>query len=88
MADHGNDVPSCYGKLEIVFPKGEDGLRHSPEKCLSCPHKTPCLRSAVDSSMGREMKEKIVDKAYKTGMINFLERWSKKKLLKSSGKKK
>lgn len=71
--------PSCFGVLEIVFPLGEDGLRSSPEKCLQCRLKTDCLRTAMQSPAGIRVREVCVDRAYDSGMMGFLERWSRKK---------
>jgi hypothetical protein len=73
--------PDCYGNLEKVFPMGEDGLRHSPDDCLACGHKTGCLRAAIGSGDGLKVQEEHIDRAYHSGMISFLERWSKKKHL-------
>ena len=74
-----NKNPYCFGKLENVFPMGEDGLRHTPESCFYCRYKTECLRSAMAAEEGLTVKEEKVDNAYASGMIGFLERWSKKK---------
>jgi len=78
--------PVCYGVLENVFPLGDDGLRHSPECCMACPHKTPCLRAALTTDpKADDVKEEKVDRAYASGNLSFLSRWSKKKSL--AGKK-
>jgi hypothetical protein len=74
--------PECFGKLETVFPKTKDGLRNTPDACLECLHKTECLRSAMGGAGGVKVREEIVDRAYDSGMMSFLERWSKKKELK------
>lgn len=71
--------PSCFGRLECVFPKGEDGLRHSPKKCLPCSEKIECLRTAVQSDEGQVVREEKLERAYESGHIGFLERWSRKK---------
>jgi hypothetical protein len=71
--------PQCFGVLDSVFPKKENGLRVSPESCISCPHKTECLKSAMEGPRGLEVKGEFVDRAYESGMIGFLQRWSKKK---------
>ena len=80
----------CFGDLETVFPEGEDGLRASPEKCLSCALKTECLKTAMKKKRGLEVREEVVDRAYDSGMMSFFERWSAKKALnrkiKESGK--
>jgi hypothetical protein len=74
-------LPPCFGELETVFPKGEDGLRATPETCLACLHKTECLRSAMEGDKGLKFQEEFVDRAYASGMLSFVERWSQKKAL-------
>jgi hypothetical protein len=76
----------CFGELETVFPMGKNGLRNTPETCLDCRHKTECLRSAIEGTGGLKVREEIIDRAYQSGRINFLERWSKKKTLQRKGK--
>jgi hypothetical protein len=79
--------PECFGELETVFPKTKDGLRNTPDECLECSHKTECLRSAMKGAGGVKIQEEMVDRAYDSGMMSFLERWSKKKELKRQLKK-
>ena len=79
MTDENNKYPSCFGMIDRVFPIGENGLRSSPETCLECICKTECLRSAMAGSDGLTVHEELVDRAYDSGMIGFLGRWSKKK---------
>ena len=71
--------PSCFGVIDSVFPKKENGLRIVPATCLACSHKTECLKSAMQGQGGLKVKDEFVDRAYESGMIGFLERWSKKK---------
>jgi hypothetical protein len=75
------NIPACFGLLEVVFPKDESGLRTAPPACLMCMHKVACLRSAMESEGGLKVREDQVDRAYDSGMIGFLERWSQKKTL-------
>jgi hypothetical protein len=82
MTDQHQPKPDCFGVLEIVFPKSDDGLRHSPEECMICVHKTGCLRTAIKNPDGLKVKEEIVDRAYESKNIGFLQRWSKRKYLK------
>ena len=83
-----DDLPACFGELAIVFPVGEDGLRHTPESCLiCCRYKTDCLRAAMKSGEGLTVREEVVDRAYASGMLNFMERWSRKKYLRSKTNK-
>lgn len=76
-----NDKPECFGVLTEVFPMAEDGLRHSPPRCLSCAHKTECLGTAIRRPAGVTVREEMVDRAYASKTINFIERWSRKKYL-------
>jgi len=76
-----NKAPECFGDIETVFPKGKNGLRCSPEPCLSCFYKTACLKSAMESMGGLAVKREMVDRAYTSGTMTFLERWSHKKML-------
>jgi hypothetical protein len=71
--------PECFGDLQIVFPLGDDGLRHSPRRCLHCVYKTECLRSAVEAGEGAQVREEMVDRAYESGLMGFFQRWSRKK---------
>ena len=71
--------PACFGNLEKVFPMGKDGLRHTPEDCFACAHTTDCLRVAIRGKKGLKVHEEHIDRAYESGMIGFMERWSKKK---------
>jgi hypothetical protein len=80
--------PPCFGKLETVFPKGNNGLRNTPDSCFACRHKTECLRSAIEGAGGLKVREEFVDRAYHSGRIGFLERWSKKKALQRNCKDK
>lgn len=81
-SNKNQEKPSCYAQIEAVFPLGEDGLRHSPEACMACPHKTPCLRAALTRDpKADEVHSERVDRAYDAGSISFLSRWSRKKSL-------
>lgn len=77
--------PYCYGKLDCVFPMGENGLRETPESCMVCYCKTECLRTAVQGEAGAQVREEKVDRAYAAGAIGFFERWSRKKALQQRG---
>jgi len=81
MATTPKERPSCFGELDIVFPECEDGFRYSPETCLTCEHKTECLRVAMKGKGGLQIQGTNIDRAYAAGMVGFLERWSKKKEL-------
>jgi hypothetical protein len=79
MAEKKKKYPSCFGVLELVFPKDQTGLRNSPDACLRCELKTACLRTAIKGQDGLRVREEAVDRAYASGVIGFLERWSRKK---------
>jgi len=83
MADKelNKKFPPCFGELETVFPMGKNGLRNTPETCLACGHKTECLRSAIEGVGGLKVREEFIERAYQSGRINFLKRWSIKKAL-------
>ena len=82
MNEADSHRPTCFGNLDIVFPKKEDNLRHSPEACMQCVSKTECLRAALKGPEGLRAKDEFADRAYASGVIGFFERWSKKKELK------
>jgi hypothetical protein len=84
MAKRKSEYPYCFGQLDTVFPLGKDGLRHTPESCMVCFCKTECLREAVKGPEGIQVHEEQVQRAYRSGTINFFERWSRKKALSRS----
>jgi hypothetical protein len=71
--------PACFADLETVFPLREDGLRVTPIHCLQCIHKTPCLRTAIGKASGYRVREEMIDRSYRGGVISFFQRWSQKK---------
>jgi hypothetical protein len=71
--------PECYGELEKVFPLREDGFRVSPIECLQCASKTECLKMAIGEASGYSVREEMIDRAYRGGVIGFFQRWSQKK---------
>ncbi len=73
------DRPECFGDLNTVFPRRDDGLRVSPISCLQCLHKTPCLRSAMADRQGLTVREEMIERAERGGLIGFFQRWSQKK---------
>lgn len=73
--------PNCFSDLNKVFPVRPDGLRHTPDICLACSFKTECLRAAMEKKEGLKVYSEKVDRAYRSGVIGFLERWSKRKEL-------
>jgi hypothetical protein len=81
MKEEKPNCPACFGNLEIVFPESGDGLRASPETCMACLYKTECLRAAMKGTSGITVREAVVDRAYTSGSMGFIERWSRKKEL-------
>ncbi|MFC1858102.1 hypothetical protein ACFL9U_08730 [Thermodesulfobacteriota bacterium] len=73
--------PDCFGNLDTVFPLGENDLRSTPARCLACFCKTDCLRTAMAGEKGLEVQEEILDRAYSSGILGFVERWSQKKAI-------
>jgi hypothetical protein len=71
----------CYGILDEVFPVGPEGLREIVPACFECPERTPCLRKALSTREGVEMRAEIIDRAAARGLIGRLQRWSRKKTL-------
>lgn len=81
------EMPYCFGRMDVVFPMGNDGLRHTPESCMHCcRYKTECLRKAMAGKDGFAAREELVDRAYEHGRMGFFERWSKKKYLSRKSK--
>ena len=81
MTQPKDTPPDCFAKLDIVFPMGDDGLRHTPATCFECPHKTDCLRTGLRGRAGLKVHEEHIDRSYESGMITFVERWSRKKTI-------
>lgn len=73
--------PECFADLNTVFPLRSDGLRVTPVECLQCVHKTPCLRTAMGRRQGLNVREEMIDRAYRGGITGFFQRWSQKKSL-------
>lgn len=72
---------ACYGILDEVFPFGEEGLRVVPPDCFKCPDRLPCLKIAVNSKEGCEMRSANLEKVPARGIIDRFKRWSQKKEL-------
>jgi hypothetical protein len=78
MINEPENLPECFGHLDQVFPEGENGLRQSPEECMTCAHKTDCLKAAITRDGGLKVKEEKVDRAWQAGRISFFQRWVRK----------
>ena len=72
---------TCFGILDEVFPLGDKGLREIVPECFKCPDATLCLKSAISTKEGLEMREEILDRAASGGFVGRLQRWSQKKAL-------
>jgi len=79
MSQSKDKLPDCFGELDIVFPMGDQGLRQTPPTCFECRHKTECLRAGLRGQAGLKVHEEHIDRSYHSGMISFVERWSRKK---------
>ena len=79
MSSDSKERPACYGDLNKVFPLREDGFRVSPIECLQCIDKTECLRRAIGEASGFSVREEMIDRAYRGGVIGFFQHWSQKK---------
>jgi hypothetical protein len=71
----------CYGILEKVFPVGENGLREVVPECFECPDRVACLKTALSTKEGFEMRAEVLERASASGMISRLRQWSQKKEL-------
>ncbi len=76
-----NPGKECYGILANVFPLGKEGLREVSPGCTNCPDKVSCLREALDTEQGLELKCDILERSQSNGVLSRLKRWSKKKEL-------
>ena len=75
-----NKIPECFGILEKVFPMADKGLRQTPDDCFYlCPVKTKCLQQAMATKAGVKVEEEIIERGSQLGVMNFFERWSRKK---------
>lgn len=71
----------CYGILDRVFPKGDHGIRQVPPECFDCADRVTCLREAINTKEGLEMKAQLLVRAEQGGLISRFQRWSQKKHL-------
>ena len=72
---------NCYGILDKVFPFGEDGLRQVPPECFECPDRLTCLKSALNTKDGYDMRSSNLERIPTEGVVGRLRRWSQKKEL-------
>ncbi|MDZ7695491.1 MAG: hypothetical protein U5R49_00715 [Deltaproteobacteria bacterium] len=71
----------CFGSLDEVFPMGPEGLREVVPACFECPQKTDCLKAALKTEEGVELRSQILDRTPATGLVGRIRRWSEKKSL-------
>jgi hypothetical protein len=71
----------CYGILDKVFPMGDEGMREVPPLCQECSGRVACLRTAMSTPKGIEVRAEMVDRAAAGGIRGRLRRWSIKKEL-------
>jgi hypothetical protein len=72
---------NCFAILDRVFPKGDQGLREVPPECFECPDRISCLREAMKTKEGLEMRAQLLIRAENRGLIGRFQRWSQKKQL-------
>lgn len=73
--------PDCFGILDRVFPVGDSGIREVTQKCMECPYRIECLRSALDTEEGIKMREEIMERVPVSSVGDWIKRWSEKKML-------
>ena len=71
----------CFGILDRVFPVSDSGLREIVPECFNCPERVSCLKEALSTEEGIEMRSEILDRAPTRGLTGRLKRWSQKKEL-------
>jgi hypothetical protein len=71
----------CFGILQRVFPMGAEGLREVPPGCIDCSSRMACIKTALLTHEGVQMRVEMVDRVVSKGMMGRLEQWSKKKEL-------
>jgi hypothetical protein len=72
---------ACYGNLDKVFPYGKEGLRMVPSECLDCQERLPCLKTAIGTKEGLEMRSDNLKRIPVKGVLDRIKRWSQKKEL-------
>ena len=71
----------CFGRLNKVFPRGENNLREVPPGCFDCIDRKECLQTALDTEEGLEFKNGLIERNRGLGFMGHLKRWSDKKQL-------
>jgi hypothetical protein len=78
----------CFGILDRVFPIGERDLREVPAECFECSERISCLKEALNTSEGIEMRSKNLERMPSGGLLGRVQRWSQKKELSRLANKK
>ena len=71
----------CYGILDNVFPMGTKGLREIVPDCFDCADRIECLKAALRTEQGFQLKSEALDRSSSGGLMGRLKRWSDKKTL-------
>ena len=71
----------CYGRLNKVFPLNDTGYREVTLECLECPDKVPCLKDALATKEGIEVRARVLEKTPARGLFEKIKRWSDRKAL-------
>jgi len=71
----------CFGILDKIFPVSESGLREIVPECFNCPDRISCLKEALATKEGVEMRLGILERAPTGGLTDRIRRWSQKKEL-------
>lgn len=69
----------CYSALNRVFPRTGSGERQVPPECFACPDRVSCLKEAIQTEEGLEMRTELLMRAEQGGLVGRLQRWSQKK---------
>jgi len=71
----------CYGFLDKVFPAGAGGMREVPPLCRECAERLECLKAALSTGEGIELRARAAERSGEKGIMGKLQRWSLKKEL-------
>ena len=71
----------CFGILDRVFPVSDKGLREVTPDCFECALRVACLKEALTTREGIEMRSEMLDRAPVSGIVGRIRRWSQRKEL-------
>ncbi|MDB9823193.1 hypothetical protein OAC89_05790 [Deltaproteobacteria bacterium] len=69
----------CFGILDKIFPLGDKGLREIVPECFDCSDRILCLKEALKTKEGVDMRVGILDRIPASGLVGKIRRWSQKK---------